>query len=254
MLNSMKCPNCSFEQGEGNTECPRCGIIFSKFRKRPSPASPDSTAMTATSATGDSDGGMPSFMKELFFYVKPDINVFYFAGRLILYLVIFFWGWKFILTPMESNYAGRSFLHLINLPFHEAGHMIFRPFGRFVMMLGGSLMQLLIPLICLITFLLKSRDTFASSVSLWWLGESFMDLAPYINDARQLKLVLLGGVTGRDVADYHDWEFILRKLGWLKLDHMLANIAFYMGTALMIAAFSWAGYLLFRQFQNIDRG
>ena len=41
-----------------------------------------------------------------------------------------------------------SFLHLINLLFHEAGHIIFSPFGQFMTMLGGSLMQVLVPIVC----------------------------------------------------------------------------------------------------------
>lgn len=155
-------------------------------------------------------------------------------------------------TPLENNYAGESFLHLINLPFHEAGHILFRFFGQFMMMSGGSLTQLLIPLTCSLVFLLKTKDTFAASVSLWWLGESLTDLAPYINDARELKMILLGGVTGRDVADYHDWEFILRKLGWLEYDHFLANSTYVIGISMMLCAFAWGGFLLFKQFKNLS--
>ena len=79
-----------------------------------------------------------------------------------------------------------------------------------------------------------------------------MDLAPYINDARALQMILLGGVTGRDVDNYHDWEYILRKLGWLKYDHLLANAAFNIGIFLMIITFVWAGFLLYKQFKNLD--
>jgi hypothetical protein len=143
-------------------------------------------------------------------------------------------------------------MHLINLPFHEAGHVFLRPFGQFLMMLGGSLGQLLIPFICLAVFVMKTRDAFGASVALWWLGESFMDLAPYINDARELKLILIGGVTGREVVDYHDWEFILRKLGWLRYDHTLAHLANTVGIVLMLAAFAWGGYVLFKQYKNLD--
>jgi hypothetical protein len=32
---------------------------------------------------------------------------------------------------------------VINLPFHEAGHILFSPFGDFLMTLGGSLTQVL---------------------------------------------------------------------------------------------------------------
>ena len=50
---------------------------------------------------------------------------------------------------MESKDVLGSFWHLVNLPFHEAGHILFRPFGRLMTSLGGSITQLLMPLICL---------------------------------------------------------------------------------------------------------
>lgn len=37
------------------------------------------------------------------------------------------------------------FLDRVDLVFHEAGHVIFGPFGEFIGILGGSLMQVLIP-------------------------------------------------------------------------------------------------------------
>ena len=141
-------------------------------------------------------------------------------------------------------------MHLINLPFHEAGHILFRIFGQFMMTLGGSLTQCLVPLICLLAFLVKTRDPFAASVSLWWLGENLIDLAPYINDARALKLMLLGGVTGRDVEDYHDWEFILRKIGLLEYDHLIAKTAHVIGALFMICALLWGGSVLLSQYRN----
>jgi len=100
----------------------------------------------------------------------------------------------------------------------------------------------------------KTRDPFAASVSLWWLGENLIDLAPYINDARALKLMLLGGVTGRDVEDYHDWEFILRKTGLLEYDHLIAKTAHVIGALFMICAFFWGGSVLLSQYRNRHSG
>jgi hypothetical protein len=61
---------------------------------------------------------------------------------------------------------------------------------------------------------------------------------------------LLGGVTGRDVEDYHDWEFILRKLGLLEYDHLMAQTAHMVGSLLMIIAFVWGGSVLLTQYRN----
>ena len=79
-----------------------------------------------------------------------------------------------------------------------------------------------------------SRDPFGASVALWWTAENFMDMAPYINDARALELILLGGVTGQE-TDGHDWENILSTLGWLRYDHRLAHLSYNVGIALMLA-------------------
>jgi hypothetical protein len=177
---------------------------------------------------------------------------FNYSGRLLLFFILLAWGGKFMMSPLESNYAGECFLHLVNLPFHEAGHIFFIPFGRFMTVLGGTLGQILMPLICVATFLLKTRDSFAASVALWWTAENFMDIAPYINDARALELMLLGGVTGQEVEG-HDWEYLLGSLGWLRYDHVLAHLAQWFGIILMALALLWGGVLLVGQYRNLGR-
>jgi hypothetical protein len=246
----MKCPKCGFAQTDQNVECLKCGVIFYKYLKFQE-NKPTLTSVETQPAANP--GEIPEFIKNLFFYVKPEANPLIFGGRVLVFIVIFIWGLKFILSPFERHYVMDSFWHLVNLPFHEAGHIFFRPFGRFMTSLGGSLGQLLMPLICLAVFLLKSRDTFAAAFALWWLGESFMDLAPYINDARSLTLPLLGGNTGRTSPyGFHDWEFILHKSGLSNSDHMLAHIADKLGTILMICALVWGGYLLYKQYRNLN--
>src|SRR6185295_373573 len=51
------------------------------------------------------------------------------AGRVILLLPLAWWTWTFLARPMRQDVIGASFLHLISLPFHEAGHLLFSPFG-----------------------------------------------------------------------------------------------------------------------------
>ena len=194
--------------------------------------------------------GMAEIIKELLFYVKPETNLLLFGGRVLFFLVIFIWGLKFIFMPMSSNDVFGSIWHLVNLPFHEFGHILFRPFGRLMTSLGGSIAQVLMPVTCMVVFLVKTRDTFAASFTLWWTGQNFMDLAPYIDDARSLTLPLLGGNTGRTSPyGFHDWEFILREAGLVRYNHVLANLANKFGTLLMICAFVWGGYVLFKQYK-----
>ena len=247
----MQCPKCSFAQPDLTGECPRCGVIIDKYRRLQEkiPQSETSAAIQKEPVTGITD-----FLKELLFYVKPDTNLWLFGGRVLFFLVIFFWGLKFIFMPMTSNYVFDSIWHMINLPFHEFGHILFRPFGRLMTSLGGSITQVLMPVICLAVFLIKTRDTFAASFALWWTGQNFMDLAPYINDARSLTLPLLGGNTGRTSPyGFHDWEFILREVGLVRYDHLLANFSYKLGSLLMICAFAWGGYILFKQYKNLKK-
>jgi hypothetical protein len=161
------------------------------------------------------------------------------AGRIVMLLLLVRWTWLFLAWPMREDVIGASFLHSINLPFHEAGHIIFSPFGEFMTTLGGSLTQVLVPIVCAIAFLTTSWNPFGAAVMGWWAGENLMDVAIYINDARALALTLIGGHTGAEVEG-HDWEHLLIMTNSLHLDHKIANIAQFTGAAVMIGCLVWA--------------
>jgi hypothetical protein len=246
----MVCPKCHADQADGAIECGHCGIIFA--RAKLDPAIPPSSIPTAVPAnvidadkptTGESQSSLDLFLPR-----ETQVPPLYLAGRALLYIGLLVWSWQFIAAPLEGNYAGESFLHNINLPFHEAGHVVFRPLGRFLTVLGGTIGQLLIPLICAYALLVHTRDAFGASVGLWWVAENFMDIAPYVNDARAGELMLVGGVTGKDVEGYHDWENILTSLGWLPYDHRIAHAVQQLGIVLMLFALLWGGAVLYRQF------
>jgi hypothetical protein len=170
-------------------------------------------------------------------------------GRGVLLLLLLLWTWSLGTASIQSNKVGESFLHVINLVFHEAGHILFIPFGGFMTSLGGSLTQVLIPLALTGVFLTKHRDPFGAAATWWWTGENLLDLAPYINDARDLQLVLLGGRTGAEVEG-HDWERILMSLGWLHLDHTLARLAHMAGVLIMLSALVWGVALVAAHWQR----
>ena len=140
--------------------------------------------------------------------------------------------------------VAQSTLHMPNLVFHEAGHVIFGFFGRFMTVLGGSLFQFALPL-ALAGVFLKQRDQFGASVCTWWAGQNLLDLAPYIADARALQLVLLGGKTGAEVEG-HDWEYLLTQLGWLHLDTKLGLAVNRAGLLMMTGALVWGAIFLVR--------
>jgi len=222
----------------------RCGIIFAKYRP---------IARTYVSFSSSSASRSRWFLTAKEWLIESDATTEYmtFYGRAAVFVAMVWWGWKFITTSLETNYTGESFLHLINLPFHEAGHVIFIPFGRFMTILGGSLGQVLMPMICLGTFLVRTRDPFGAAVALWWTAESLMDIAPYINDARALDLMLIGGVTGKE-TDGHDWNNILTMLGLLEWDHRLAHFTYNIGILLMLGSFFWGSAILLRHYRRLS--
>jgi hypothetical protein len=161
------------------------------------------------------------------------------AGRVVLLIVLARWTWLFLAWPMREDVIGASFLHLISLPFHEAGHVIFSPFGDLLMTCGGSLSQVLVPIVCWIAFSTSSPNPFGAAVMCWWAGENLLDVAVYANDARALALTLLGGHTGAEVEG-HDWERILLITGLSQYDHQIAWTMHVVGAAMMLGALVWA--------------
>jgi hypothetical protein len=161
-------------------------------------------------------------------------------ARAALLALLAFWTWRFAAHPLDQAVVGESFLHLVNLVFHEAGHVVFAPFGAFMTALGGSLLQVIVPVVCAIA-LVKNEDRFGALVAGWWAGQSLVDLGPYIADARTLQLVLLGGATGAEVEG-HDWEAILSTLGWLHLDRRLGMAAHLVGSMAMVACLGCAAW------------
>ncbi|MDD2661499.1 MAG: zinc ribbon domain-containing protein, partial [Methylococcales bacterium] len=187
-------------------------------------------------------------LKQLLLDEKQQCSVASLIGRSIIYAGLVIWSWQLMSATIESNATGNSFLHLINLPFHEAGHIIFRPFGAFFTSLGGTLGQLLMPSICMGVLLIKTQDPFGASVALWWVGENFLDIAPYINDAQAGQLPLLGGNYGHSAPyGFHDWQYLLTESGLLNYDHILARSAFVTGSVIIFLSLLWSGLLLLRR-------
>jgi hypothetical protein len=130
-----------------------------------------------------------------------------------------------------------SFLDWINLAFHEAGHLFLLPFGETLHFLGGTILQLAIPLGLTVHFLLK-RSPFSASGCFWWFGQNFLGTAYYMADARELKLPLVGG-------GENDWNHLFYEWGLLGEDSVNAVSTITRGTglAIMSAACLWMIFL-----------
>ena len=248
-----KCPKCGYERKLTDVGaqgiCPSCGLVFAKWVARTLGTERLPREEPINAATAEGRGAR---LIAMLTHVEPRTDPILFWGRVALYAAFVIWGWYFILLDFRSNDIGDSFMHRVNLVFHEAGHVIFMPFGNFMMILGGTLGQLLMPIIVGAALVFRNHDNFGGSIGLWWLGQSFMDCAPYIADARALQLMLLGGGTGEDRPGMHDWENILLDLNLIQHDTRIAAGADALGTLLMLIAFAWGAYILLRQYHNLQ--
>jgi hypothetical protein len=124
----------------------------------------------------------------------------------------------------------------VNLAIHEAGHVLFQPLGDPLVVLGGSLFQVLVPL-AFVTYFFVRRDWFAASVVTAWVAASLGNVALYIADARAQELPLLGGEN-----TIHDWWYLLTEwdllaqdrdiAAWIRLASAMAFIVAALGAAL----------------------
>jgi hypothetical protein len=130
----------------------------------------------------------------------------------------------------HDPYGEVPLLSGIDLAIHEFGHMLFMPFGieflgDTMMILGGSLTQVVVPLIFVFYFLRpreRMRDVHAAMVCLWWTSINLLSVAIYCADARAGVLMLVNGQTGRE-SDGHDWNNLLGTWGVLSKDTLIAG-------------------------------
>lgn len=250
------CPKCGYRRqpkdAEPFSECPRCGIVFAKYANYLASASTETAApLTTTTISEPDEPWRQRLMRRLFAMPeKPNRDLLILEA--VLFGLFLIWGVRLIAYPWQTAGVMQSFMHLADLPFHEFGHVLFRPFGTWMMFLGGSLFQCLLPLLLAAVFLLREHNPFAASFCLWWMGENFLDVAPYIGDASAMRLHLTGewnpGVAEMH-ALRHDWHNILQPLGLLSWDHRLAALVHGIGAGAMILAWVWGGLWLWKAWQ-----
>ena len=241
-----RCPKCGHVRGAADPSvhagiCPACGIAYAKW------GLPRRRRAHARGAPEPSSGLLERLRAQLSELPErrdpPSL-----IARLGLLLLLGLWTLWFVLHGIDWEIIGGSFMHNVNLPFHEFGHLLFAPLGHFMAILGGSLFQLLLPLGLTAFFVIRQRDNFAAAVTLWWTGQSFVDLAPYIHDAPYRLLPLVGG----GGEESHDWGNLLTLLDALDSSPALARASFTCGTLLMLLALGWGSRLVYLQHRARD--
>lgn len=146
-------------------------------------------------------------------------------GKLLLLLLILKWSYTLLSPVLEIPWI---ILDSANLLIHEAGHFIFFLLGEFIGMLGGSLLQLLIPVVFGIYFA-QRMSWFALFFCLFWLGDNFTNVARYIMDSRAQQLPLIGGE-----GSNHDWNWLLTRMNVLPYDLAIGNVVYFFGAICIV--------------------
>jgi len=151
----------------------------------------------------------------------------------VVLLVPLAW-WTLTLGTGKSAWC---FLDLVNLAFHEAGHLFLSFAGSTLHYLGGTIGQLLVPTLLAVRFLFRERQAFAAAICFWWVGENFINISVYMADARELALPLVGG------GD-HDWNELFFRFGLLGADSVnrVAGATHVLGAVTMVLGLGWAGF------------
>jgi hypothetical protein len=145
---------------------------------------------------------------------------------------------------------GNGFLLLMDgafVPVHEGGHLLFRFFGEFLNIAGGTLLQLGVPIALGIYFLFH-RQAQGVAFCMFFFFEQFLPIATYMADARAQDLPLLTIGDGDYVI--HDWNYLFGKLGMLQHDVQIAGTFRFLG---WIGMLSVVGWLIWRGVTDVTR-
>jgi hypothetical protein len=132
-------------------------------------------------------------------------------GRLLLTAALGVYGLYYMLVPDHFGLIDN-----VDLAIHETGHLVFGPFGEFIGMAGGTLLQLIFPLV-FAWYFLRRGDRHAATVAAWWVAQNCWNISGYIQDAQAQELPLVGG-------GEHDWAYLLAELNLLEYDHTLGQL------------------------------
>jgi hypothetical protein len=127
-----------------------------------------------------------------------------------------------------SSLGGWHFIDNVDLVIHEAGHVEFFIFGNFFYILGGSLMQILMPA-AFVWYFYRNNQKYSAGLVMYWLAINFFSVAHYAADAVKMQLELLGGDTSG-----HDWHNLLAMTHLLGATNFIAGLIYLCGILAII--------------------
>ena len=130
-------------------------------------------------------------------------------------------------------------IDLVFIPIHEGGHLLFRWFGQWLSIAGGTFLQLFAPFALAVYFALQRHVT-GTAFCAFFFFEQFLPIATYMADARAQALPLL--TVGDASYIIHDWNYLFASLGVLNHDTQIAATVRALGWLGMCATVAWLLY------------
>lgn len=137
-----------------------------------------------------------------------------------------------------ADKTGFLIIDYVNLIIHEGGHFFFSWFGHTIMILGGTLGELLVPLLCG-SYFWWQRETTAVAFCSFWFFENFLYIGTYMADARTSALPLVG-------SEESDWTILFTQWGILGRDQQIGHSMRDLGWLGMLATVAWLAYRAWR--------
>ena len=125
---------------------------------------------------------------------------------------------------------------LVFVPIHEGGHLLFRFFGEWISVAGGTGLQFFVPF-ALATYFAFRRQAPGAAFCAFFFFEQFLPTATYMADARAQELPLLTVGDSDDVI--HDWFYLFSHAGVLEHDTQIATFVRALGWIGMLATVGW---------------
>ena len=147
----------------------------------------------------------------------------------------------FLLLLFRSDPGFVVLIDHANLLFHEAGHPIVGIFSERLEPYGGTVGQLVFPVVLAVSFWRKGQPVPFAAAAVWFF-ENFLNIARYMADSRALKLPLIGG-------GEHDWNEIFFRWNALAHDTLIAGVVEAIGWIGMSLVCLWVGWRAWK-----DRG
>lgn len=150
------------------------------------------------------------------------------------------WSWTaffaLFVVYAWSQHGQALFIDSANLVAHEGGHALFGWFGQTLGLWGGTLFQLLVPLL-LAAYFFSQRQLAGFGFCVFFFFENFLGIATYMADARAQALPLV--TLGDPEFVIHDWNAIFSSLGLLQHDLQIAEATRFVGWAGMLGVMIW---------------